>query len=305
MPLGMLLFGAPSSAAAQDAERALSPPVWVTGSDGGRFRVRFDPGHRLLLGMGAHSRITESAATAAPWVEVGLLLRSARPPPDWDVHWKRNHEFLHFRLQPGAAPGQMQVSGPLYRGLFLRQSRVGSLTLPVSPPIALPLPFDIGIMTEVGRIAGPLWPDAGGAPASVGVVHGEVLADFCRSRQPGRWLTVGAGGRYEIGLSRDQAGTLLPDHRVSPMTALSLAGHAERADGLLAGGLRVEGSHRWSSARRWERAFRLDGDVEVTPIAINDRPVSLFTAFTAAVAPHLPQPELRLTVGLRIAEPLR
>ena len=126
------------------------------------------------------------------------------------MHWKRNHEIAHLRLHPAAGTRGAAVDGALYRGIFLRQSREGTLTLPLTPPIALPLPFDIGVLVEVGHLHGALWPEAGGPPVDAGVVHGEVLADFWRSRQPGRWLTLGVGGRYEIGLQRDAAGALLP-----------------------------------------------------------------------------------------------
>ena len=132
-----------------------------------------------------------------------------------------------------------------------------------------------------------------------------MLADFWRSRQPGRWLTAGVGGRYEVGLRRDDVGALLRDHRVSPMSTLALAFHSERADGLAAGGVRAEASHRWSSARGWERAYRVDADFEVTPLAANDRPLALFAIVTADTAPDLPHPELRAMAGIRFSQPLR
>ena len=117
------------------------------------------------------------------------------------------------------------------------------------------------------------------------IFHGEVLADFWRSRQPGRWLTLGVGGRYEVGLQRDVAGSLERDHRVSPMSTLALALHGERADGLAAGGVRAEASHRWSSVRGWERAYRVDADAEVTPLAANDWPIALFAIASADERP--------------------
>jgi hypothetical protein len=164
--------------------------------------------------------------------------------------------------------------------------------------------FDVGVLAEVGRLYGALWPEPGGASLDASVVHGEVVADFLRSPRPGRWLLVGVGGRYEVGLSRDAVGTLLPDQRVSPMTALSLALHGERGDGLLAGGLRAEASRRWSSERNWENALRIDGEAELTPLAVNDRPVSLFAAARADAGGGLPHPELRFVVGVRFSEPL-
>jgi hypothetical protein len=305
-PFGLmlsLLVATPVRAADTDE----APVIWVTRADGARYRVRFDPGERLILGAGPEFR----GAGAADWaaapglaVELGLLLRGERPAPGWDVQWKRNHELAHLRLHPAAGPGGAAVDGVLYRGIFLRQSREGTLTLPVTPPVALPLPFDIGVLAEVGHLHGALWPEAGGPPVDAGIVHGEVLADFWRSRQPGRWLTVGVGGRYEIGLQRDAAGALERDHRVSPMSTLAVALHGERADGLAAAGVRAEASHRWSSARGWERAYRVDADAEWTPLAVNDRPLALFALASGASSPDLPRPELTVMAGLRFSQPL-
>jgi len=308
--LGLLMTAASAGrAAAADADVAIdAPPIWLTDASGRRFRVRFDPGERLILGAGVETRAGDFAGLgAAPGfaVDLGLLLRDERPAPGWDVHWKRNHEIARLRLHPAAGARGAAIEGALYRGIFLRQSREGTLTLPVTPPVALSLPFDVGVRVEVGRVHGALSPEPGGPPFDAGVFNGEVLADFWRSRQPGRWLTVGVGGRYEVGLRRDDAGALLRDHRVSPMSTLAVALHSERADGLAAGGLRAEASHRWSSARGWERAYRVDADLEVTPLAANDRPLALFAVVTADTAPDLPRPELRALAGIRISQPLR
>jgi hypothetical protein len=215
------------------------------------------------------------------------------------------HEIARLRLHPAAGARGAAVEGALYRGIFLRQSREGTLTLPLTPPLALSLPFDVGVLVEVGHLHGALSPQAGGPPLDAGVFHGEVLADFWRSRQPGRWFTVGVGGRYEVGMQRDAGEALHLDHQVSPMTTLSVALHGERADGLAAGGVRAEASHRWSSTRGWERAYRVDADAEVTPLAANDRPLALFAAATADTAPDLPRPELRVMAGIRFSQPLR
>jgi hypothetical protein len=316
VPLGLLLLGvatlAPATGRAAPAPAAepetAGAPIWIVNARGDRLRVRFDPGERLILAAGAESLAGDVAGLAAApafAIEVGLLLRSERPAPGWDVYWKRNHEIARLRLHPAAGIRGAAIEGALYRGIFLRQSREGTLTLPVTPPIALSLPFDVGVLVEVGRLHGALAPEAGGPPVDAGIVYGEVLADFWRSRQPGRWLTLGVGGRYEIGHQRDVTGALQRDHRVSPMTTLAVALHGERADGLAAGGVRAEASHRWSNVRGWERAYRVDADAEWTPIAANDRPVALFAIVTAETGADLPRPELRVMAGLRFSQPLR
>jgi len=311
VPLGLLLvlsLAPARRAAAADQDVATSPPVWITNAAGASYRVRFDPGDRFILAAGAETLAGDAAGlTATPGfaLEIGLLLRDDRPAPGWDVHWKRNREIAHLRLHPMAGTSGAAVDGALYRGIFLRQSREGTLTLPMTPPIAMSLPFDVGVLVEVGHLHGALWPEAGGPPVDAGVFHGEVLADFWRSRQPGRWLTLGIGGRYEVGLQRDPAEALHLDHRVSPLTTVAVALHSERADGLAAVGLRAEASHRWSSARGWERAYRADADAEWTPLAANDQPLALFALATADTAPDLPRPELRVMAGVRFSHPLR
>jgi hypothetical protein len=289
--LALAACGAAPAAAMAEAG-APAPPVWITGADGVPYRVRFDPGQRLILGAGTDG--------VAPVVDLALRLRSPQPAPGWDVRWKRDHELLQVRV------GRERLDGALYRGHFLRQSREGTLTLPLSPPVALALPFDVGLRTEVGQLAGRLGIPRPGRPRlQVGVVHGEALADFWRSPRPGRWLALGAGAGYDVGLARGATGALTPDHLVTPMTALSLAVHGEQRDGLLAGGLRGEAAHRWSSIRGWEPSWRAEADAETTPLAVNDRPLSVFALAAVEGAGGSPAPEARLFVGLRLSEPLR
>jgi len=292
-----LATGGVARDAAAVEDGATAPPIWITGPDGVRFRVRFDPGARLLIGAGTEG--TPAGGGAAPVLELGLRLRSERPAPGWDVYWKRDHEILQMRLAPA------RIDGVLYRGLFLRQSREGTLTLPASPAVAVSLPFDVGLRTEVGQLAGPPGIPAAGEPRlRLGVVHGEALADFWRSPRQGRWLVAGVGARYDVGLGRDAAGALAPDHLIAPMTALTVAVHGEQRDGLLAGGLRGEGAYRWSSVRGWEPSWRAEAEGEATPLAINDRPLSIYALAVVEGAGALARPEARVFVGLRFSQPL-
>lgn len=278
------------------------PPTYIERPAGVRFRVLFDPGERLVLGAGV-AGATAAAGTgggAVPTVEFSLHLLSESPAPGRDVYWKRDHELLQLRLAPS------RMEGALYRGLFLRHSREGTLTIPLSPPVAVSLPFDVGLRTELGQVAGPLGIPGPGQPRLLmGLMHGEVLADFWRSPQPGRWLAAGVGARYDVGLSRAAAGTLTPDHLVAPMTALTIALHGQRSDGLLAGGLRGEGAYRWSSVRKWEPSLRAEAEGEAIPLALNDRPLSVYVLAVMEAAGGLPAPEARVFVGLRLSEPLR
>ena len=175
------------------AQAEAEPPTWIATKDGLPFRVRFDPDHRLFVGVFADLRSRDGGGTPTPGVEMGLLLRSPTPDADWEVFWKRQHEIAHLAFRPaGAGAPGIAVEGRLYRGTFIRQSRNGSLTIPTAPPIRFPVPFDIGVLIELGRLDGVAWPQPGGPRVGRG----------CGSRRcPGRLLafaparTLAGGGR--------------------------------------------------------------------------------------------------------------
>src|SRR6188768_4088835 len=83
-----LLGGARPAAA--DGEAA-PPPVWITDATGARYRVRFDPGERLIFGVAADTRADRVVGLETPGLalEVGLFHRSDRPAPGWDVTGRR------------------------------------------------------------------------------------------------------------------------------------------------------------------------------------------------------------------------
>ncbi len=316
--VGALMFALGGGARAESAARPVpsaevAGTIWRTTPDGSRFRVRFDPGQRLIVGAGIGwwQAGDGQGSVAGGVLEAGLLLRCERPAQGWEVHWKRNHEIarLRFALGPDGAARAPSMDGTLYRGVFLRQSREGTLTLPTAPPVAISLPFDIGLGLELGRFGGPLASFLGldgftAGRAAAGVVQAEMLADFWRARRPGRWLAIGIGGRYDIALAPGPPGARVLDHRVAPLTALSLAARTERDDGLATAAIRIEAAHRFSSVRGWEQAFRADLHAEVIPLAVNDRPLAVFAHAAAAIAPDLVAPEVQVVVGVRFAQPL-
>ena len=108
-----LALAAPAVAheAAAAEEAAAAPPIWITGADGVRYRVRFDPGQRLVVGAGAYS----TAAGTAPALELGLRLRSQPPAPGWNVYWKRDHEFVQLRLAPAREIGRASCRERVFR----------------------------------------------------------------------------------------------------------------------------------------------------------------------------------------------
>jgi hypothetical protein len=296
--LVLALAPLPALAAADRAD----PPVWITDAEGRHFRVRFDPGERLFAGAGALAVAGSSRFELA--AEVGLSLRAPPPPAEAEVFWKRDHDLAHLRLR--RAGDGLGLEGRLYQGVFFRHSREGSLTIPTTPPLRLTLPFDVGVRVELGRLAGTLPLSSTGSALEAGVVRGEALADFLRSEHPGRWLAVGAVGHYDVRLEREAEGPLHRDHRVMPLTAGCLWLHGESARGLVAGGVHAEWGRAWSSQRGWGQALRVEGELEVTPVAVNDLPVSLVLSATMESGRHTPdgQPRFRTFAGVRLGAPL-
>src|SRR6476646_2964406 len=80
--LSLPLLAASGRAAAADADITTAPPAWIVDASGQRFRVRFDPGERLILGAGAETVAGDVGglrAVPAFAIEMGLLLRGERP----------------------------------------------------------------------------------------------------------------------------------------------------------------------------------------------------------------------------------
>jgi hypothetical protein len=299
-----------SSPDAPRAQGAPAPPAaaWITDREGRPFRVRFDPGHRLYAGLAAAASPARSARPDVT-LELGLSLRAAPPPAAAEVFWKRDHHIGHVRLH--GQPGGLAVAGQLYRGVFLRHSREGSLTIPTTPPLRLALPFDVGVRVELARFA---WQAAGAdAPGGLAaeLVRGEALIDFLRSERAGRWLGVGWLGAYDVRLGRLPDGRGERDHRVTPMTALGVSGRAESDGGLCAAGFRGQWGRAWSTGAGWHPVLRAEAELEVTPLAINDLPVSLAIAAAYETGRRQQAREqaidrpLRVLASVRLGVPLR
>ena len=65
-----------------------------------------------------------------------------------------------------------------------------------------------------------------------------------------------------------------------PLTAGCAWLHGESERGLVAGGVRAEWGRAWSSRRGWGQAARVEGELEVTPVALNDLPLSVVLSGT-------------------------
>jgi hypothetical protein len=274
---------------------AAAAPVWTEDEEGRRFRIAFDPGRRFFVGTG----VARDGSSVTSALELALDLRAPPPPPDAPVFWKRDHELGHLRLRPAAAAW---LEGRLYRGTFLRHARDGALTFPTTPPVRLALPFDVGVRVELGSLAGA-FPVAPGVGLSAGVVRGEAMADLLRSEHPGRWIALGVIGSYDVDFER--RGQLLRDHRVTPLTSAAASAHGESARGLVSGGLRAEWARLWSSRHGWGQEWRFEGDLEVTPVAVNDLPLSLVLSGRVELGrAGLVGPAAHLLAGVRLGAPL-
>jgi hypothetical protein len=153
---------------------------------------------------------------------------------------------------------------------------------------------------ELGRLEGA-FPVAPGVGLSAGVVRGEAMADLLRSEHPGRWVALGVVGSYDVDF--EQRGRLVRDHLVTPLTSLAASAHTESARGLITGGVRAEWARLWSSQNGWGQAWRFEGDLEVTPVAVNDLPLS----FVLGGRLELGRPDrgsARLYAGVRLGAPL-
>ena len=110
------------------------PPVWLTDAGGARFRVRFDPGERLILGGGRRDaggglrrawRRRRGSRSSSVCCCGASVPRRAGTCTGSETTRSRACACIPAAGTRGAA-----VDGALYRGLFLRQSREGTLTLP-------------------------------------------------------------------------------------------------------------------------------------------------------------------------------
>jgi hypothetical protein len=282
-----------ASPAAAEPPAAAAPPAAVEAPDaayqqspeGHRFRVGFDPASRVSLGLaGAATRGHTGAPAAAPEVTAGVSYRTFRASGLGRdrVSWQVDHRVLEGWVQPLARPaGLPAFDAALYRVDLLRHDGSPSVVLPMSPPVGIPFPFDVGLATEVGRVTSPAFaPAARGAatpvPAlHVGVVKAALLLDPWRSGVPGRSFEIGIGARYDLDL--EGAPTLASPrviHRVAPMTAGSLRFRIQSRDGLSLADVRGEVVPHWTSEGAWAFLAQSAVRLERVILAVNDQPIA-------------------------------
>jgi hypothetical protein len=264
----------------------------VVSPEGHPFRVRFDPASRIWLGMSyALGRGADGAWAHLPEVDLGLSYRGryASGVGRGRIVWQVDHRVLAGWVTPFSRPiaGVPGLDAAAYATSLLRHDELPSVVLPLSPPVGVPFPFDIGFEGEVGRVSIPPSPPArvGGGEAPVvrtGVLRASVVLDPWRSGEPGRSLELGIGARYDVdaypaagsgGGGGASAGGTAVVHRVAPMTAGSLRLRAQSDDGLWALDCRGDFVPHWTSEDRWRVMVLSAAHAERTLAAINDEPI--------------------------------
>lgn len=272
--------------------------VYTTDEQGRRFRVRFDPGSRLTLGL-----FSSVSGDAQEWeLSLGLSVRRVYEwmQDDDRLRWQLDHRFLDGRIRP-------QVSGPepmpeleavAYQGSYLRHTEYPYLTLPTDPPKRMYFPFDIGLRAEAGRL------ELGRDNESrdlirLGIIRAAVLLDPWRSGREGNSLEIGLGLRYHLDIQGDpDLSQPTVNHRVSPFTDCSIRFRYQDRQGLTVLDLEAHLIPHWASRGGWTTGLEGRASIERVLIAVNDEPVSLVLAADYLKMDSQTPPEARLTAGL-------
>jgi hypothetical protein len=227
-----------------------------TGSSAwGRFATCFDPGNRLSL-----TAATDGFGGA---IAVRHEIHFEDEP---DLVWKLEHRVADTTYDGFTD----RFDGTLYRGRFLRHMRDGHIVFPLTGA-KINTYSDIGALFEVGHLE---W--KGMDPASLGIVKTALLVDVSRSRDFRRRIAFGPQASWDVGLAGRQAS--IADHRVTPFSALRVELHQESNDGLWVFDAHGEAGTTWQqSLGGWRRTVLGEASLERILLAINDRPIALYT----------------------------
>lgn len=291
------------------------PAGFVEDARGRRFRVSFDAGSHVLLGLGL-AFTGERQGEGRERLQEGLAYRSLLEfaAGDERVTWQLDHQLLASTIEPrhlGRA-SLPATDATLYRGVFLRHASSSTITLPTSPPRQIFFPLDLGVQTELGRVCWPGRAEAGGTDASrvvrLGLAQASVLLDPWRSGRPGNSLELGLGTRYGMDLVFPAPdGWATPDvvHRVAPFTAASLRYRLQDAAGLTIADLRGELVPHWASPGGWLLATEVHARLERVLVALNDEPLAAYAELRWNRWPPWQAGELEATAGLALLLQLR
>lgn len=267
---GVLASAATSRAGASD---------FVTDEQGRTFRVRFDPGSELRLGVLGGPHEDGGSRTIDPVIVTGLGYR-AQPSGGMkheQVRWQLDHRVLWGQVRPwaGAVEGVPRLDATLYSGVYLRHTDEPFLMLPSNPPRRMFFPFDVGVEAEGGRVRVTPSDDVTSERVRVGAARAAVLLDPLRSGEPGSSLFIAVGPRYDIdvqGTPAITAGSVV--HRIAPFTDISAGWRWQDRDGLTSFSLRGGWFPHWASRGGWQSdAFETSLGLDRVIVAVNDTPV--------------------------------
>jgi len=225
----------------------------VTAS-GGRFATCFDLGNRLSITAGSDG-----------FGGAISLRHEVTFEDDPDLVWKLEHTFA----EATHAGFEDRFTGVLYRGRYLRHARDGHIVIPIGQPKKVFLPFDVGALTEVGRIE---W-RPGSTEVRIGVVRTAALIDLARTRTFRRRFSIGPSARWDVDADRDEM--TLTEHVVAPFTTGLVNVHLESATGRMLADFAVEAGAAWRSTGGWHPDARAEAVLERIVLAIDDRPIAL------------------------------
>jgi hypothetical protein len=281
------------------------------------FRVRFDPASRLSFGSSvALRRGPDGRSEPTSELDFGLSYRGA-PRTSTGATWQLDHRFVSGFVQPSRIAGQRWPALDVtpYSLDMLRHDESPHVVLPLSPPVSVPFPFDVGFQAQLARVVvGSAWIQAHDdrrlAFARLGVVRAAIVLDPWRSGIPGRSFEIAFALRYDVdayGFGSEIAPTYV--HRFAPLSATSLRFRYQSLDGLTTLFLRTEAAPHWTSEKRWALEGIADARVERTILAIEDQPITLgFEAayrYAPATTFTFAQHELRAAAGVSFALNLR
>jgi hypothetical protein len=257
--LGLALWLATAVAQGQPAQGppAANPPERCEANlgEGPPSVLCFDPGHRLYLSGGT---------AGLGW---GIQLRHLIRTDDPGLHWRSEHGLLRGTVAAD------RFRGAVYEGRFLRHSREGYLLLPTSPPRRIPVPFDVGLETSVGRLEGRLSSDE----IRMNAVRGALLLDFARSDTFRRRAALGAVARWDLLV--DRRAPSVREQAIAPFSVGLLSLYAESASGLTLAQVQAEAGYATlGRGSGWRPVITVELTVERVLLALNDLPLSVYAA---------------------------
>jgi hypothetical protein len=274
--------------------------------DGRAVRTRFDPASRVWASLsGLVTGGLGGPPLAAAELGAGLAYRAVDDSGVGRdrIVWQVDHRVLAGRVAPFGAGAAATADGTVYGVSAHRHDASPSLVLPLSPPVPVASPFDLGFEAELGRltISPPKEAESEEPRLRVRVARAGLFVDPLRTGREGRSLELGASALYDV----ERRGRTT--HYLAPLTAASARLRWQTDDGLLALDGRTEVLPRWSDGGDVSLGAESGLHVERTLAAIDDRPVIAVMegAHRWAREDGADHHEVRVSLGLGVTWPLR